>query len=112
MTKGIRPLAVAVAVAAAAGMAGSAQAANGVDTTALQKAVNVGSDNTGIRRHLKALQLIADRPGNNHTRATATQGHEDSVDYVEQQLATAPATGRSPGSRSPLRSSRRPLRRR
>ena len=34
MTKGIRPLAAAVAVAAAAGMAGSAQAANGVDTTA------------------------------------------------------------------------------
>ena len=44
MTKGIRPLAAAVAIAAAAGMAGSAQAANGVDTTALQNAVNVGND--------------------------------------------------------------------
>jgi Zn-dependent M28 family amino/carboxypeptidase len=91
MKKGIRPLAAVAAVAAAAGMAGSAQAANGIDTTALQKAVDVGSDTTGIRRHLKALQEIADRPGNNHTRATATKGHEDSVDYVEQQLATAKA---------------------
>ena len=89
MTKGTRPLAAFAALAVAAGMAGSAQAANGVDTTALQKSVNVGSDNTGIRRHLKALQLIAD--SNNHTRATATKGHEDSVDYVEQQLGTAPA---------------------
>jgi Zn-dependent M28 family amino/carboxypeptidase len=91
MTKGIRPLAAVVAVAAAAGMAGTAQAANGIDTTALQSAVKVGdkAGTTGIRRHLRALQEIADRPGNNGTRATATQGHEDSVKYVEQQLATA-----------------------
>jgi Zn-dependent M28 family amino/carboxypeptidase len=88
MTKGIRPLAAAVAVAAVAGMAGSAQAANGVDTTKLQDAVQVGdkAGTTGIRRHLRALQAIADRPGNNGTRATATQGHRDSMDYVEEQL--------------------------
>ena len=79
MTKGIRPLAAAVAVAAAAGMAGSAQAANGVDTTALQNAVKVGNGRSGIRSHLRQLQLIADRPGNNGNRATATQGHGDSV---------------------------------
>jgi Zn-dependent M28 family amino/carboxypeptidase len=89
MTKGIRPLAAVVAVAAAAGMAGSAQAANGIDTTALQNAVKVGDNKSGIRSHLKQLQLIADRPGNHGTRATATQGHEDSVAYVEQQLAKA-----------------------
>ena len=89
MKKGIRPLAAVAAVAAAAGMAGSAQAANGVDTTTLQNAVKVGSNTTGIRRHLKAFQEIADRKGNNGNRATATQGHEDSVKYVEQQLATA-----------------------
>ena len=88
MTKGIRPLAAAVAVAAAAGMAGSAQAANGVDTTAVQKAVTVGNGKAGIRSHLKQLQLIADRPGNNGNRATATQGHRDSAAYVEKQLAT------------------------
>ena len=64
-------------------------AATPTDTTALQNAVSVGNDNTGIRRHLRKLQLIADRPGNNGTRATATQGHEDSVEYVEQQLTTA-----------------------
>ena len=89
MGKGIRPLAAVAAIAAVAGMAGTAQAANGVDTTALQAAVKVGNDSSGIRSHLKQLQLIANRPGNNGTRATATQGHEDSVKYVEQQLATA-----------------------
>jgi Zn-dependent M28 family amino/carboxypeptidase len=88
MKKGIRPLAAVAAVAAAAGMAGSAQAANGIDTTQIQDAVKVGSNTTGIRRHLKAFQEIADRKGNNGNRATATQGHEDSVKYVEQQLAT------------------------
>ena len=87
MKKGIRPLAAAAALAAAAGMAGTAHAATGIDTNQLQKAVKVGSSTTGIRRHLKAFQEIADRKGNNGNRATATQGHEDSVKYVEQQLA-------------------------
>ena len=68
-------------------MAGSAQAANGIDTTALQKAVDVGTGTqSGIRQHLKTLQEIADRPGNSDPRSTATKGHEESVDYVEQQL--------------------------
>jgi Zn-dependent M28 family amino/carboxypeptidase len=89
MTKGFRPLAAMAAIAAAVGMAGTAQAANGVDTATLQDAVKVGSNTTGIRRHLKAFQEIADRKGNNGNRATATQGHEDSVAYVKQQLATA-----------------------
>jgi Zn-dependent M28 family amino/carboxypeptidase len=73
------------------GMGGTAHAAKGTDTTALQNAVEVGdtAGTTGIRRHLRALQEIADRPGNNGNRSTATQGHEDSVDYVEQQLAAA-----------------------
>jgi hypothetical protein len=80
-------------------------------TTALQRAVAVGN-NTGIRRHLLQLQLIADRPGNNGTRATATQGDEDSVKYVEQQLATAgtdfatiDASGSGASSGAPLVSS-------
>jgi Zn-dependent M28 family amino/carboxypeptidase len=90
MKKGIRPIAAVAAVAAAAGMVGSAQAATGIDTTALQSAVQVGDQagTYGIRKHLRELQLIADRPGNNGTRATATQGHRDSMDYVEQQLKT------------------------
>src|SRR4051794_36388414 len=85
----IRPLVAVATLAATAAVAVPAHAAVPTDTTALQRAVVVGNDNTGIRRHLKALQLIADRPGNNGTRATATQGHEDSVKYVEQQLAAA-----------------------
>jgi Zn-dependent M28 family amino/carboxypeptidase len=88
MYRAIRPLA-AVATVAAAVVAVPARASTPTDTTALQRAVVVGSNTTGIRRHLLQLQLIADRPGNNGTRATATQGHEDSVKYVEQQLATA-----------------------
>ncbi len=88
MHRTIRPLA-AVAIAAGALGAAPARAATPTDTTALQRAVSVGDDTSGIRRHLRQLQLIADRPDNNGTRATATQGHEDSVKYVEQQLATA-----------------------
>ena len=88
MYRAIRPLA-AVTIVAGALVAVPAHAATPTDTTALQKAVSVGADTTGIRRHLRQLQLIADRAGNNGTRATATQGHEDSVKYVEQQLATA-----------------------
>ena len=72
MHRTIRPLA-AVAIAAGALGAAPARAATPTDTTALQRAVVVGGDTTGIRRHLRQLQLIADRPGNNGTRATATQ---------------------------------------
>jgi hypothetical protein len=51
-------------------------AAPPTDTTALQAAVTVGNDNSGIRKHLRALQEIADQPGSNGTRATGTLGHE------------------------------------
>jgi Zn-dependent M28 family amino/carboxypeptidase len=84
-----RRLAGLVVLAGMAGLAGPAAAAPPADTTALQTAVNVGNDKSGIRSHLKQLQLIADKPGNNGNRATATQGHLDSVAYVKQQLATA-----------------------
>jgi Zn-dependent M28 family amino/carboxypeptidase len=86
MRKGFRPLGAVLSVAAAAALAGPAAAAPPSDTQALQDAVKVGNDNSGIRRHLKELQKIADRPGANGTRATGTQGHEDSVAYVKQQL--------------------------
>ena len=89
MNRGLRPFGALVAVASVAALAGPASAATPTDTTALQTAVKVGNDKSGIRSHLKQLQLIADRPGNDGTRATATQGHQDSVAYVEQQLATA-----------------------
>ena len=91
MNRGLRPFGALVAVASVAALAGPASAATPTDTTALQSAVKVGNDKSGIRSHLKQLQLIADRPGNNGTRATATQGHEDSVAYVKKQLATAGA---------------------
>ena len=57
----------------------------------IQEAVEVGDpDGTvGIREHLRALQEIADEPGANGTRATGTQGHEDSVAYVVSQLDTS-----------------------
>ena len=89
MTKGIRPLAAAVAVAAAAGMAGSAQAANGVDTTALQKAVEVGNkaSNTGIRRHLQAAAADRRPAGQQRQPRHRDAGPRDSVTYVEQQLS-------------------------
>src|SRR3712207_3709574 len=89
MRRGHRPLGVLVAIAATAALAGPASAATQTDTTALQNAVKVGNDKSGIRSHLKQLQLIADKPGNDGNRATATQGHEDSVAYVKKQLATA-----------------------
>ena len=68
------------------GVPATAQGATPTDTTALQDRVFVGTDTTGIRKHLLALQLIADRAGNNGTRATGTQGHLDSVAYVKSQL--------------------------
>src|SRR5262245_53734443 len=86
MRKGLRPVAAALSVALAAVLAGSASAAPPTDSQALQDAVQVGNDNSGIRRHLRELQRIADRPGANGTRATGTQGHVDSVAYVRQQL--------------------------
>jgi hypothetical protein len=86
MSYGRRPLGALLAIAATAALASPAHAAPPTDTQALQDAVKVGDGGSGIRRHLKALQEIADRPGANGTRATGTQGHEDSVAYVKQQL--------------------------
>ena len=79
-------LAAATAATAAALAAPSAMAAPPTNTQALQDAVKVGNVSSGIRKHLKALQQIADKPGANGTRATGTQGHEDSVAYVKSQL--------------------------
>ena len=77
-------LAAVAACALSVGLAGPASAATPTDTTALQDAVGVGNGKTGIRKHLKQLQVIAD--ANNGTRATGTKGHEDSVAYVRKQL--------------------------
>jgi Zn-dependent M28 family amino/carboxypeptidase len=87
MQRGNRPLAAMAALAASAALAAPATAATPTDTSALQAAVKVGNNTSGIRKHLKALQLIADANGGN--RATSTTGHEASVKYVEEQLATA-----------------------
>jgi Zn-dependent M28 family amino/carboxypeptidase len=86
MRKVSRPIAAIVAVAASVALAGPASGAPPTNTQALQDAVKVGNGSSGIRRHLKTLQEIADRPGANGTRATGTQGHEDSLAYVKQQL--------------------------
>lgn len=84
MRSGIRGAAV-LAVAAAAGLgAGPASAAPRTDTKALQDAVKVGNGKSGILRHAKVLQQIAD--ANNGNRATGTSGHEASADYVIEQL--------------------------
>jgi hypothetical protein len=83
MRKGLRPLGAVLSVAVAATLAGSASAAPPTDTQALQDAVKVGNDSSGIRKHLRQLQEIADLPGANGTRSTGTQGHEDSVAYVK-----------------------------
>lgn len=61
-----------------------AGAATGTDSTALETAVAVGSDHSGIRQHLRELQVIAD--ANAGTRATGTQGHRDSAAYVQSRL--------------------------
>src|SRR4051794_3825840 len=87
MKKVTRPVAAIAALAASAALAAPATAATPTDTSKLQAAVAVGNNTSGIRKHLKALQLIADASGGN--RATSTPGHEASVKYVEQQLATA-----------------------
>jgi Zn-dependent M28 family amino/carboxypeptidase len=86
MRKGFRPLGVMLAIAATAALPATASAAPPTDTQALQDAVTVGNNSSGIRSHLRALQQIADRRGANGTRATGTQGHEDSVTYVKQKL--------------------------
>ena len=86
-----RRLSVAVVLVALVGVTGTTQAATPTDTTALQDAVVVGdaAGTFGIREHLRVLQEIADEPGANGTRATGTQGHEDSVEYVVSQLDTS-----------------------
>jgi len=86
-----RAAGIVVVLVALVGMSGTVQAATPVDTTAIQEAVEVGDqDGTeGIREHLRALQEIADEAGANGTRATGTQGHEDSVRYVMSQLDTS-----------------------
>ena len=83
-----RRLTAFVVLIALVGVAGTAQGATPTNTTALQDAVVVGdaAGTFGIREHLRALQEIADDNGGN--RATGTQGHEDSVEYVMSQLDT------------------------
>src|SRR5215207_8214977 len=55
-----------------AGAAVPASAATPTDTRALRDAVNVGNDKSGIRSHLKQLQLIADSNARWRTRRSAT----------------------------------------
>src|SRR5689334_3310575 len=69
------------------GVPATAQGATPTNTKALEDAVTVGNGTTGIRKHLRQLQVIADTSGNNGTRATGTQGHLDSVAYVKSELA-------------------------
>ena len=69
------------------GAPATAQGAAPTNTKALEDAVAVGTGTTGIRKHLRQLQVIADTSGNNGTRATGTQGHLDSVAYVKSELA-------------------------
>jgi Zn-dependent M28 family amino/carboxypeptidase len=75
--------AFAVCVSAAV-LAGASEAATPTDTTPLQDTVKVGNDRSGIRQHLRQLQVIADRNGG--TRATGTLGHVDSLAYVRSKL--------------------------
>ena len=83
-----RAIGAFVALVALIGLTGTVHGATPVDTTALQEAVEVGdlAGTSGIREHLRALQEIADAPGANGTRSTGTQGHEDSVTYVMDNL--------------------------
>ena len=84
MSSGFRRAAVLAVLAAFGAGAGSASAATQTDTQALQDAVKVGDETSGILKHEHALEEIA--AANNGTRATGTSGHEASVDYVKQQL--------------------------
>jgi Zn-dependent M28 family amino/carboxypeptidase len=74
---------LAVAVCGAV-TATPASAATQTDTKAFEDAVSVGSNTTGIRQHLRQLQVIAD--ANANTRATGTRGHTQSADYVISKL--------------------------
>ncbi len=73
--------------------AGGAQAATQTDTSALEAATNVGAlsatpdPTTGLARHLKMWQTIAD--ANNNNRSTGTSGHEASAQYVFNTLQAA-----------------------
>ncbi len=82
-----RLLATAGAVIAGLALAGSAQAATQTDTTALRGAVNAG----GINEHQAALEVIANANIFNGipTRATGTDGHWASVDYVKGVMTAA-----------------------
>ena len=84
MRKGHWSLGTALAVAACAAVAGPASAAPPTNTQALQDAVKVGNNSSGIRNHLREFQLIAN--ANNGTRATGTSGHAASLAYVKQRL--------------------------
>jgi Zn-dependent M28 family amino/carboxypeptidase len=80
-------------VASALTFAGTAGAATQTDTSALEAATNVGTlsetpdPTTGLARHLKMWQTIAD--ANDHNRATGSSGHEASAKYVFDTLAAA-----------------------
>src|SRR4029079_5517365 len=81
-----RQLACAATLVAALAMAAPAAAAPQVDTSALRNAVTYD----GIHEHLAALQERAvPYEGGAPTRATGTQGHWNSVDYVVQRLRAA-----------------------
>jgi Zn-dependent M28 family amino/carboxypeptidase len=73
----------ALSAVAALTMSSAAPTAVGVDTSALRTAVTV----PGIMEHENALQAIA--TANGGTRAVETEGFEDSVDYVVEQLQAA-----------------------
>src|SRR4051794_39853131 len=82
--------AAAVAALGTLVAAGSAGAATQTDTSALEQATNVGalsSTPTGVARHLKKWQDIAN--ANNGNRATGTSGHAASAQYVFDTLTAA-----------------------
>jgi Zn-dependent M28 family amino/carboxypeptidase len=58
-------------------------AASAPDTSALREAITAD----GLQTHLDALQAIAD--ANDDNRAAGTQGHLESLEYVEETLAAA-----------------------
>ena len=71
------------ALAALAIAPASAPAKDANASAKLRKAVTVN----GIMEHERALQAIADR--NDGTRASGTDGYQESVDYVAQRLRRA-----------------------
>ena len=82
-----RLLATAGAAIAGLALAGTAHAATPTDTTALRAEVSAA----GINEHQAALETIANDNKFNGipTRATGTDGHWASVDYVEQVMTAA-----------------------